>query len=255
MLKLNEKNVEFGQFPNREFNLPIKNLYLLRESMLEFIYQDNDDIVKLMLMKSFLDSMNVKTTLYIYNLPYSRMDRANGHYAVSVDAICALINSLGFQKTIVREPHSNVSMELLKNSVADMWCGQQMTNVLESLKYESVFFPDYGAMNRYKDFASFDEISVAFGAKERDFETGAITSYKVVGDLGKKVLIVDDLCSRGGTFVQASKQLKQRGVEKVSLLVSYCEENVFTGELFDHIEKLFVSKEIPLTAHNQIFGI
>ena len=66
------------------------------------------------------------------------------------------------------------------------------------------------------------------------------------------VLIVDDLCSRGGTFIEASKKLKAQGAEKISLLVAHCENNVFTGELFAHIDILYTAESNLLKPHPQI---
>ena len=56
-----------------------------------------------------------------------------------------------------------------------------------------------------------------------------------------KVLIVDDICSHGGTFFHAAKALKAAGAESVSLYVTNLERTVILGEmantdgLVDHI--------------------
>ena len=58
---------------------------------------------------------------------------------------------------------------------------------------------------------------------------------------GKKVLIVDDICSRGGTFYHSAKALKAAGAKSVSLYVTHCEETITLGEmaasdgLVDHV--------------------
>ena len=47
----------------------------------------------------------------------------------------------------------------------------------------------------------------------------------------KKILIVDDICSYGGTFLQAAKALKKKGVENIDLYVTHCERSVYKGEM------------------------
>ena len=64
------------------------------------------------------------------------------------------------------------------------------------------------------------------------------------------VIIIDDLSSYGGTFVQASKKLKEIGANKVYLVVAHAEESVYKGELFDHIDKLYTTNSILKEALN-----
>ena len=75
-----------------------------------------------------------------------------------------------------------------------------------------LFYPDEGAMKRYSGMIN---KPYAFGIKDRDWYTGAIKGLEVSGstDLIKNnnVLIVDDICSRGGTFYHSAKKLKELG--------------------------------------------
>jgi ribose-phosphate pyrophosphokinase len=111
---------------------------------------------------------------------------------------------------------------------------------------DSLLFPDAGAQKRY-----LSPLKYAVGHKHRDFESGDIQSYSILGDVGERVLIVDDLCSRGGTFIGAAKELRAKGAKEVFLLVAHLENNVFTGELFDHIDGLYTSKDNLLSATSQ----
>lgn len=255
MLKLNKKPVVYTSFPNGEVMLPIQEINDIIQSFNEitFIFNTNEDLIKLAILKGYLDEMKCQAKLDIRYMPYSRMDRPNGYYSMSIKPICDLINNLKFEHVIVREPHSAVTLAELNNSCADMWCARRLELVMSLSNCDSIFFPDYGACERYSDVCT--NFPTAFGKKKREFASGEIIDYQIIGKLGKKVLIVDDICSRGGTFVEASKQLKQVGIEEVNLLVSYCEENVFTGVLFDHINKLYTSTDWESLNHIQIIKI
>jgi ribose-phosphate pyrophosphokinase len=246
MISLNHKEVVFGNFPNKEFNMDIELLDIRPSNYIEWNFEDNGDFIKLYTLKSYLDGLDKRSRLYIGYMPYSRMDRMNDSYAFSLKYACKMINDMGFYKVVVKEPHSDVTPALLDRCSVFDWCmGKIMTKEPDELgiaraicmdEVDSLFFPDAGAQKRYQT-----EMPYAVGYKQRDFATGDITSFEIQGGIGENVLIVDDLCSRGGTFIHSAIELKRAGAKKVSLLVAHCEENVFTGELFDHIDTLYTS--------------
>ena len=45
------------------------------------------------------------------------------------------------------------------------------------------------------------------------------------------ILIVDDICSRGGTFLHSAKALKAMGATNIDLYVSHLENYVWEGEM------------------------
>lgn len=250
MIFLNGNDVKFGRFPNKELNLPISDLHIEAINSLKLVFEDNEDLIKLSLLKEFLDSINTESILYITYMPYSRMDRGNAIYAVSIYAICNFINSLKFNLVTVREPHSAVTMDLLERSVSDDWCVSHLDEVITD--FDSICFPDWGSKLRYEVPL---DIPKSYGKKSRNFSTGQIDGMKLSGQFGKHTLIIDDMCSRGGTFIEISKLLREKGVSKVGLLVAYVEDNVFTGEMFNYIDQVFTSDERLLANHPRIIKL
>lgn len=83
------------------------------------------------------------------------------------------------------------------------------------------------------------------------WETGEIKGLDLSGEIdqlpGKDILIVDDICSRGGTFYHSAKKLKEAGVGKIYLYVTHCENTVYDGELLKNnglIEKIYTTDTI-----------
>lgn len=243
MLLLNNVEVKFGCFPNGETNLPIDNLTILGVNIIKWVYEGDEEFFRLGLLKSWLDRFDAVTNLYCSYMPHSRMDRINGHYVVSLNTAASMLNNMSFHEIVVREPHSEATLNLLGKSFSEEWCASKIIDVLALGGYDSVFFPDYGANMRYEHVNLPSGTKISMGKKSRDFQSGNIESLSFRGKVGESVLIVDDLCSRGGTFIRGSKLLKQQGAKKVSLLVSYCEDNVFTGDLFKHIDKLYLHED------------
>lgn len=261
MIKVNGKEVEFIEFPNKE--IQIKTDSLPKEGWIiqsiSFKFEDNSDLIKLMLVKNYIDSQHRGDygNLIIYYMPYSRMDRSENDSPFTLKYISNFINSLGFKKVTVIEPHSDVTCALLNNVEAKYVNFDLLPLVMYEIGFDEfndyIMFPDLGASRRYKDMST---SNIIIGHKVRDFQTGKILGLDLIGDLstakdGRKVIIVDDLSSYGGTFVHSSKKLRESGFNEVYLLVAHSENSVFKGELFRHIDKLFTTDSI-LTEQNNL---
>ena len=118
-----------------------------------------------------------------------------------------------------------------------------------------MFYPDEGAMKRYSDGVG---LPYAFGIKKRNWETGKIEGLDVAGAVdqiaGKDILIVDDICSRGGTFYHSAKKLKELGANDIYLYVSHCENTVLEGDLLkeDLVKKIYTTDSIFTKYHEKI---
>jgi ribose-phosphate pyrophosphokinase len=109
-----------------------------------------------------------------------------------------------------------------------------------------MFYPDEGAMKRY---SAMTKAPYSFGIKDRDWETGVIKGLNIMNPdavKGKDVLIVDDICSRGGTFYHSAKALKEAGANKIYLYVTHLETTVFDGDLInsDLVEQIYTTDSI-----------
>ena len=252
MIILNGTLLPFPKFPNKECYIDLRMIKPNMANQVEWVYQDDAEFFKLALLKDELDKQRSTSSLTITYMPYSRMDRSNSSYAFSLKTAAKLINDMNFWAVTINEPHSDVTSALIKNVHAFEWCPAALDKVILKSGCNSLFYPDAGAAKRYPS----DKMKYGVGSKLRDFKTGAITDYAISGYVGQHVLIVDDLCSKGGTFVYASKQLKAAGAMKVDLLVAHCENNVFNGELFDHITTLYTSENnIMEKRHPQIIFV
>jgi ribose-phosphate pyrophosphokinase len=122
---------------------------------------------------------------------------------------------------------------------------------------EALFFPDEGAMKRYSGNSP---LPYAFGLKKRDWETGQILGLELINAdaiKGKRVLIVDDICSRGGTFYHSAKALKEAGAASVALYVTHLEETVLLGVLNPElIDRVYTTPSIfPASRVNDVKAI
>lgn len=259
MIILNKTTIETSQFPNGETNIltKISNIAKCDENVIEFFYEDDKDLILLMMVKMELDNLGFKNTLLVIKyMPYSRMDRSENGSVFTLKHVSKLINSLNFQEIYILEPHSDVTPALIDRCIVCK-TSEYIADVCidkEGLNHEKdvIYYPDATAYKRYsKNFSYFKYQLV--GNKVRDFETGKILSLEVTGNLPKgrfNAIMVDDLCSRGGTFMLGAVKLNQLGANKIYLAVTHCENSIFDGDILktDLIDKVYCSDTM---IHNQ----
>lgn len=256
MISIGSKEIEFKTFPNGETLLAHDSEIFLHSGVIRrilFKYESDADLIKLMLLKDYLDEMNISCNgLSIAYMPYSRMDRSENGSPFTLRYVANFINRLNFQNVTIIEPHSDVTCALVHKSKARYVNFDLVEKVKKEINFNDntdfLVFPDAGASKRYSKMKA---KNVLVGHKNRDFETGQIKSLQLVGEgyNGEKAIIVDDLSSYGGTFVHTAKALRERGFEEVYLLVAHAENSIFKGELFNHVDKVFTTDSI-LTAQN-----
>lgn len=249
MIKLNGEEIEFRHFPDGTplFKLePDGNTI----AFIEWKYHSNEEMIFLMFLTRHLQNHGVNDIrLVMPYVPNARMDRVKKDEDVfTLKYFAEFINSLGFQRVYVLDPHSPVTEALINNIqiLPNTIYSSAMHKILSLGDKDNtfLFFPDEGAMKRYAPDA---DRNYTFGIKQRDFATGKITSFDVVGDKkyidGCNVVIIDDICSRGGTIYHSAKKLKEFGAKKIYVIVTHCENTIADGELLkgDLIERVYTT--------------
>lgn len=248
MIKIGDIEIKQGQFPDGTLLMKIPEMageYFAEVHNIDitWLYENDAELFSLICVKRYIDEnfYDVNVDLRMPYIPHARQDRVKRDEDVfTLKYFCEVINSLHFSTVIVRDAHSNVSLALL-NNVIDEQADYYARQAIEASGAEVLFFPDEGAMKRYSGNYF---MPYAFGMKKRDWETGNILGLDIInaeGVVGKNVLIIDDICSRGGTFYHSAKALKAAGAKSVSLYITHCEKTIVLGEmastdgLVDHV--------------------
>lgn len=214
-----------------------------------WLYENDAELFSIICLRRHFDGIDMK--LHMPYCPHARMDRTqNPGDVFTLKYFCEVINSLNFTEVIIDDPHSDVCVALL-NNVRVRTPEENVKRVIEIItglngEKPVMFYPDKGAMKRYDGML---DLPYAYGEKTRNWETRRIENFNVVGAenvVGKNILIVDDICSYGGTFAVAAKALKEAGAANIYLYVTHCEENIFRGRIFEenNIEQVFTTESI-----------
>lgn len=235
MIKVNGAEILQNHFPAGEL-LVKANFNGANLIIIEWYYESDAELFTLICLKKYIDEKYPKClcTLRMPYICHARQDRVKSEQDVfTLKYFCEVINSLNFEAVIVLDPHSNVAPALINNIVLDPVDSYIRQALFHHSNNRALFFPDEGAMKRYTE--EFSHIPFAFGMKKRDWETGKILGLDILQSeniVGKDVLIIDDICSRGGTFYHSAKALLEAGAASVSLYVTHCENTILEGEIF-----------------------
>lgn len=233
MIKVNDTVIEVNHFPDNSLLLKLNPYWKDEPIHISWRYENDAELFTLICITRHLSHHTGNIILYLPYIPHARMDRVKQPTDVfTLKYFCEVINSLNFSNVIVMDPHSNVATALIDRVVCSN-VDMPIDTAINQFNPNTLFFPDEGAMKRYAD--SFKSIPYAFGIKKRDWATGQILGLNInnveyVKD--KDILIIDDICSRGGTFYYAAKALKEAGAKRIGLYITHCENTILDGEIF-----------------------
>lgn len=262
MIKYNGQEIKVSKFPNGEMCIqPFSVEHGVH--FLQMKYESAEDIVLLHMIKKHLDDKGANdVVLQLPYVPFSRMDRSEDGSIPTLKYFCNLINGLNFSSVVILEPHSDVTTALLDRCTVIHSSKMMAEKIIkeEGLDKEKdvIYYPDATAYKRYnKNFKQFKYHMV--GNKIREFSTGKILNLEVAS-ISKdrptapfKVVMIDDLCSRGGTFILGAKKLTELGATDIFLAITHCENSIFEGDIFktDLIKKVYCVDTMCLKNENE----
>jgi ribose-phosphate pyrophosphokinase len=207
----------------------------------------------------------VPLTLMCPYLPYARQDRVcEPGDSLSLKVMGDLINLQQYNQVLVLDPHSEEGYKYIKN-LRTIPFTHALLYALHNSKYADklrsgsiygglkIISPDQGAIGRAEEAAAVLKTKVAgIGIKHRDSATGDITSISMrpilrsiipVGDdtnifEDQDLLLVDDICDGGRTFIELEKVLRPYKPRTISLYTShgiYSEGMEQLQKAFDHV--------------------
>ena len=275
MIYVNLNKVEPKHFPDGSQMLLDLKIFAFNDNSIDIYweYENDEECMTLFYIVNHVREHipNVKIVLSMPYAPNARQDRVKSPKEVfTLKWFCKFINDLKFDHVIVLDPHSDVSTALLDRvEVRSEWLNKLLEYSINTASEDCndedfyVFFPDAGAMKRYKDFKAFKGINLIYGQKQRDWETGEIQGLEIMDKNGhvlspqlgidfetaglngnpveafmaefrpledKTILMVDDIISYGGTLYHSALKLKELGAKEIYAYASHTENSVLDRE-------------------------
>jgi ribose-phosphate pyrophosphokinase len=229
MIYINGSPLNVTLFPDRTsqvWQVPQLNIPDTNWVHIKWVFESEAEFIHLAQLKHLLDKKGFKATLRLSYLPYGRQDKE-----VSNEATFALrtfnkyIDFMDWDEIIVMDPHSSVLKNYVRN-VREVYPTDEVEKVFLATETTAICYPDKGAIKKYTPI--YEKLGymhkILHGEKVRDQSTGKILSYALnEPDLihEENVLIIDDICDGGATFVLLAKELYKYGAENVNLFVTH----------------------------------
>lgn len=255
MIKINGKLTSVSNFPDGtplfKLDSALKNNQQIN---ITWLFDSMSELFILQCIADFYKGCNL--FLEMPYIPNARMDRVkNPDEVFTLKSFAKMINAMGFKAVVVDNAHSDVSRALIENIQDDglLHINCFLSNRVISNKeinVDTIMFPDAGACKRYSELSIVkDCFEIVVGEKTRDWRSGKILGLEIKGKpeaiKDKNILIIDDICSKGGTFKYSAIELKKLGAKNIYLYISHC-ENVIDIEALKEagITKVFTTNSI-----------
>lgn len=206
-------------FSGGEVDVNVKGLFWDKAPWknISAVIRNSDDLISLFLTVNAIRQIDPdsKIRAHIPYLPYARQDRVcNEGEAFSARSIAQLINSMELDAIYVNVPHSDVMIDLINN------CYRIPFRIdFEGIGGCIIMAADEGMSKRLR----MEKCGrILHARKKRDTLTGQIKETTFSGDVeGKDIVVVDDICDGGQTFIELAKILKEKGANKLHLYVTF----------------------------------
>ncbi|MCM1506072.1 MAG: ribose-phosphate pyrophosphokinase [Ruminococcus flavefaciens] len=241
-------------FPDGTLKIDVPEIPVTDNSPIEIEYRDSvgvDLTLLIYITENLKERYSNPINLYMPYLPNARMDRVHEKIEVfTLKYFCKIINFLEFNIVKILDVHSPVGSALLdrcENLSPEKYIKSAVELSGIDRENDYIFFADEGSCKRYSDMFK-DFRNIGFGIKKRDWKTGKILGLDIHGESpeNKNVLIIDDICSFGGTVYYSAKKLKELNCGKIYAYFTHCEESIKRGVLLseDLLEHIYTTNSL-----------
>lgn len=252
MLLLNDIPVPHFYFPGGEIQIRLPQEISTEEVTLTWLPKNPSDVMLLMMTVNALKHRGIfDINLNCLYLPYGRQDRVcSDGEAFSLEVICSMLETL--KLTVIRfwDLHNwDVTSELFSNHYlfeiepVDIF---ERYRILDDFDlYETkLCAPDKGASRKVQKIEDKFQLGTSvLCKKERDKETGIIQELKIDDHYSSPddyiILVVDDICDGGRTFLELAKLLKDNGANDLCLYVTHGIFSSGVDELLKHYKHIY----------------
>ena len=209
----------FPDGTSQVWNLPAEVFSRSEIADIIWRFDSEAELIHLAQLRDLLNDNGLTCKLYMPYLPYGRQDKPLANDATfALRSFAKLLNRLDFSEVSCLDPHSEVAGLLITN-FAPLYPTGIIETVFAKVGADLVCYPDSGALMKY---AARLARPCIFSKKERNQATGDIKEMWLTGSCkDQTILVVDDLCDGGRTFVTLMDILKKQGAAHVHLFVTH----------------------------------
>jgi ribose-phosphate pyrophosphokinase len=188
---------------------------------IDWLFESEAEVFQLFQLIDLIQSIEKSEIhLSVPYFPYARQDKnVSNNSCFALKTLCdGLNNKISSLKTF--DVHNFKALSSLidtsRVTLKDEVPLGTINHIIEQEKIDIVIYPDKGAMDRYKTLLKIrneqfaKQVESLHFSKVRDQSTGNILGIEPVDEVstkGKNILVVDDICDGGRTFIEVAKKL------------------------------------------------
>lgn len=212
LINKEKSNIDYSisRFPDGEIQITLGEINHKDKVQINCHITSAEELFILTQVCDILTRHGVAFNICLFYLMSMRMDRVmdfNRPFSLSI--VCKILDNLGAIYISIYSPHSEEYKRFFKNTTVeelDLGTFSYAVHDYEGGGFQLVL-PDRGAIDRFY----YDDNTI-FGLKTRDLKTGKIISIGIENPekIGNVPLIIrDDLCDGGGTFVRIAEAIRK----------------------------------------------
>lgn len=256
-LQIQLGKIQIEVFPDGEIGVQImenvrgKDVFVLQSPA----RRPNHFLVEMLVIIDALKRASARSIVAVLPYyPYARQDRKDqdrkdkGRMPITAKLVADLLEKAGVTRVLTMDLHTEQIQGFFNIPVDNLHARPLLVQELQALRLRDVVVvsPDVGSNRMARKFAEDLKADIAIVDKRR-VSAKMVEVNALIGDVnGKQAILVDDICSTGGTLATAAKVCKEEGAEAVYAAVSH---GLFVGDqLPSGIDRFLTTDSVPQLA-------
>ena len=252
---LEQGQFSIGRFDNQELHVVIQDSVAGRPcSILGSIAPPEQQIVSFMLLAHTLKKEGARQlTGILPYLAYTRQDKAKTGESLGAAWAGSLLKASGVDRVVTIDVHSERDKELFPIPLLSVFPADLFAGTIRERGWmdATIVAPDNGAVFRCEAVKA--AMGLAPGGTpyfEKQRTEKGIIHGGLVGEVGPRVVIIDDMLDTGSTLVSACEKLIEARVREIYIFVTH---GLFTGSHWKQlwslrVKHIFCTDTIPACA-------
>lgn len=249
-LRIQLGQISIETFPDGEIGVQIlenvrgKDVFVLQSPA----RHPNHFLMELLIIADALKRASVRSIVAVIPYyAYARQDRKDkGRVPITAKLIADLLEKAGVTRVLTMDLHTEQIQGFFNIPVDNLYARPLFVKTLKGLGLKDcvVVSPDVGSNKMARKFAEDLNVDLAIVDKRR-INSQTVEASALIGDVkNKDVILVDDICSTGGTLKIAAQVCRREGAKSIHAVISHA---LLMGESLDGIgiDKLYVSDSVP----------